>query len=606
MAELESLLTLPSLPAARGARWGQLYGSALALAVTELANRGPGPVLVVAAGPQAADRLRDEIRFFAAADLEVLLLPDSEALPYDAFSPHPDITSQRLRTLSRLPGLSRGVVIVALATLMQRLPPAAWVLGSSLDLAVGDRLDGDAFRSRVAAAGYVGTSQVSEHGEFAVRGSIVDIFPMGSDRPYRIDLFDDEIESIRYFDPDSQRSSGRIERAYVLPAREFPFTEDAIQTFRERFRQMFPIDLSRVGIYGDVSEGIAPGGIEFYLPLFFDHLDTLAGYLPSGCSIVATIDVLPAAEQIWNEVEARYEQLRHDLEQPRLPPASLYASPSEVAAFVGERPWVRMDSFEAGGDAWNAAAATLPPVRIAALPGQPAGQLDTFLAQSPGRVLFTAESPGRREMLRALLNDHGLATRTSDGWHDFLTSGNRLALAIAPLEQGFRIPSAGIAVIPETDLLGERGRQRRRRRRLKDPAVLIHQLSDLSVGAPVVHEDHGVGRFLGLESINAGGHTGEFLALEYAGGDKLYVPVQSLERITRYTGASPETAPLHRLGGDQWARARSRAARRARDVAAELLDIYSRRAARGGSRHVFGACPGRSPCAPANGQGRVR
>jgi len=596
MLDPKRLLNLPALPAAPRAGWGQLYGGALALAVAELADRQPGPVLVIAPDPQTADRLRDEVQFFAARDLEVLLLPDSEALPYDAFSPHPDITSQRLRTLSRLPDLARGVVIVSLATLMQRLPPAAWVLGSSLDLAVGDRLDGDAFRARMAAAGYSAVSQVSEHGEFALRGSIIDIFPMGSDRPYRIDLFDDEIESIRLFDPDSQRSAERIDRASVLPAREFPFTSDAIAAFRERFREAFPVDLSRVGVYGDVSDGIAPGGIEFYLPLFFDRLDTLAGYLPEACSIVAATDVAPAAERVWKDVLARFEQLRHDLEQPRLPPASLYAPPEEIAQLTAGRPSVRMDSFEAGRGGWNAGASTLPPLRIAARPGHPAGLLETFLETFQGRVLFTAESPGRREMLRELLRDHGIAAHPCEGWHEFLGSGERLGLAIAPLEQGFRIPASGIAVVPETDLLGERGRQRRRRRRMRDPEVLINQLSDLGVGAPVVHEEYGVGRFLGLESLTAGGHTGEFLALEYAGGDKLYVPVQSLERITRYTGASPETAPLHRLGSDQWTRARRRAAKRARDVAAELLDIYARRAARQGGQHVYGERDYRAFC----------
>ncbi len=587
MSELAPLLKLPPLPATGHAGWGQLYGSALALAVAEMAARQSGPVIVVTADPQSADRLKDEVHFFAAADLEVLLLPDTEALPYDAFSPHPDITSQRLRTLSRLPDLSRGVVIVALPTLMQRLPPARWVLGSSLDLAVGDRLDSDAFRGRMAAAGYATVTQVSEHGEFAIRGSIVDIFPMGSDRPYRIDLFDNEIESIRYFDPDNQRSAGRVERASVLPAREFPFTADAIDAFRERFRLAFPIDLSRVGVYGEVSEGIAPGGIEFYLPLFFDHLDTLAGYLPETCSVVTTTDVGPGAQQAWEEVLARYEQLRHDLQHPRLAPETLYTTPADVAAFLADRPSVEMGGFEVGADGWNAGTATLPPVRIATRPGQPAGLLESFLGDFPGRVLFTAESPGRREMLGQLLADHDLSVRAYESWRGFVAGDERLGLTIAPIEQGFRMSSAGVALVPEADLLGERGRQRRRRRRLRDPAVLINQLSDLDVGAPVVHEEYGVGRFLGLESLTAGGHAGEFLALEYAGGDKLYVPVQSLERITRYTGASPETAPLHRLGSDQWARARRRAARRARDVAAELLDIYARRAARPGTQFHY-------------------
>ncbi|MGD8771926.1 MAG: CarD family transcriptional regulator, partial [Gammaproteobacteria bacterium] len=582
MARPVRLLNIPDVTAAGQATWGQLYGSARALALTELAAGGDGPVLVIAPEPRSADRLRDEIAFFADDRLEVLLLPDSEALPYDAFSPHPDITSQRLRTLSRLPDLRNGVAIVALPTMMQRLPPVEWVLGSSLDLSVGQRLDSGAFRARLASGGYTAVSQVTEHGEFTVRGSIIDIFPMGSDRPFRVDLLDDEIESIRTFDPDTQRSQAHQQRASVLPAREFPFTREAIDSFRERFRRMFPVDLSRVSVYTDVAEGIAPGGIEFYLPLFYDALNTLADYLPESCRVVTVGDPVALADQVWREVAARYEQLRHDLEQPRLAPGDLYATPDEIMEIINARPGARLETFEQEVGGWNAATATLPPLKLASSPGHPSDLLERFMGEFPGRVLFTAESPGRREMLRELLSDRGLAVPIVGGWHEFLASSARTGLAIAPLEQGFQI-GTHVAVVPESELLGERGRQRRRRRQ-RDPEVLINQLTDLETGAPVVHEEYGVGRFLGLEHITAGGHSGEFLALEYAGGDKLYVPVQSLERITRYAGAAPENAPLHRLGSDQWTRARQRAAKRVRDVAAELLDVYARRAARSGSQ----------------------
>ena len=582
MARPVRLLNMPDATVAGQPTWGRLYGSSRALALAELAASGDGPVLVIAPEPRSADRLRDEIAFFSEDRLEVHLLPDSEALPYDAFSPHPDITSQRLRTLSRLPDLQNGIAIVALPTMMQRLPPVEWVLGSSLDLSVGQRLDSGAFRARLAAGGYAAVSQVTEHGEFTVRGSIIDIFPMGSDRPFRLDLLDDEIESIRTFDPDTQRSHANQERASVLPAREFPFTREAIDSFRERFRQLFPVDLSRVSVYTDVAEGIAPGGIEFYLPLFYDELDTLADYLPESCRVVTVGDPRALADQVWQEVTARYEQLRHDLEQPRLPPENVYATPDEITELIEGRPGARLETFEQEAGGWNAATATLPPLKLASSPGHPSDLLERFMGEFPGRVLFTAESPGRREMLRELLSDRGLTVPMVEGWHEFLASSARTSLTIAPLEQGFRIDDA-VAVVPESELLGERGRQRRRRRQ-RDPEVLINQLTDLQAGAPVVHEEFGVGRFLGLEHITAGGHSGEFLALEYAGGDKLYVPVQSLERITRYAGAAPENAPLHRLGSDQWTRARQRAAKRVRDVAAELLDVYARRAARSGSQ----------------------
>jgi transcription-repair coupling factor (superfamily II helicase) len=544
-------------------------------------------VLVVAGDPQEADRLRDEIAFFAPPGVEVHLLPDAETLPYDAFSPHPDISSQRLRTLSRIPDMDRGAVIVALSTMMQKLPPSAWVLGSSLELATGQRLDGDAFRTRLTNAGYVAVSQVAEHGEYAIRGSIIDIFPMGSDRPYRIDLFDDEIESIRSFDPDTQRSIKRLDAVGILPAREFPFTRGAIDAFRERFRETFPIDLSRVAVYREVSEGIAAGGIEYYLPLFFDHLETLADYLPDTCRVVLTVDPERAPSQIWSEILARYEQLRHDIERPCLPPSDLYVDDDQLADLVSHAPAVSIDRFAVESDGINAGSGTLPPMRAAVRPGQPAGLLENFLSGFAGRVLFTAESPGRREMLKSLLLDHHVMPSVVDGWQAFLEGDERLCLTVAPVDQGCELREAGIAIVPETALLGERGRQRRRRRRQRDPEALINQLSDLSPGAPVVHEEFGVGRFLGLDTVTAGGHTGEFLKLEYAGGDKLYVPVHSLERISRYTGASADNAPLHRLGSDQWVRARRRAAKRVRDVAAELLDIYARRAAASADGHRY-------------------
>jgi transcription-repair coupling factor (superfamily II helicase) len=587
MPPRNALLALPEPASGHSLTWGQLHGCAQGLGIAEFSAQSPGPVLVVAGDPQEADRLRDEIAFFAAPGLDVHLLPDAETLPYDAFSPHPDITSQRLRTLSRIPDMERGVVIAALSTLMQRLPPSAWVVGSSLELAEGQRLDLDAFRSRLTQAGYVAVTQVAEHGEYAIRGSIIDIFPMGSDGPYRIDLFDDEIESIRSFDPDTQRSIERLEAVGVLPAREFPFTADAIDRFRERFRETFPIDLSRVAVYREVSEGVAAGGIEYYLPLFFDGVQTLADYLPDHTRVVLAVDAMPAAEKTWTEIEARFEQLRHDLERPCLPPDDLYMDAEQLSARLDRLPTVMVDRFEVVSDGLNAGSATLPPIRIAVRPGQPAGRLEAFLADFPGRVLFTAESPGRREMLKGLLLDHHVIPTVVEDWQAFLASDQRLCLTVAPMEHGCRIPDAAVAVVPESELLGERGRQRRRRRRQRDPEALINQLSDLSPGAPVVHEEYGVGRFLGLDTVTAGGHTGDFLTLEYAGGDKLYVPVQSLERISRYTGASAENAPLHRLGSDQWIRARRRAAKRVRDVAAELLDMYARRAAAPADGHRY-------------------
>jgi transcription-repair coupling factor (superfamily II helicase) len=568
---------------ARHTRWGQLYGAASALAVAEYAATRTAPVLLVVPGPRDADELVEALGFFGGDELEIVLFPDSETLPYDAFSPHPDLTSRRLSAMSRLPRLERGIVVVALSTLMQRLPPTAWVAGSSLTLDRGGRLDLDAFRRELAVAGYAAVSQVSEHGEFALRGSIVDVFPMGSDYPYRIDLFDEDIDSIRRFDPESQRSLEQLESVRLLPAREFPFDGEAREGFRERFRERFPNNLNRVQVYLDVADGNASGGIEYYLPLFFDRTDDLFAYLPAGTTAVTVNDALTTAQPVWQGVLDRFEQLSHDIEQPRLPPEELFLTPEALENRLAELPGVDIQGFELARDGENLRTSVLPPVQMAHRTPEPARPLLDFLARFPGRVLFTAESPGRREVLAELLAGRGIRPAAVAGWGEFLASADKTALAVAPLAEGAILDEAEIAIVPESAIFGQRARQRRRRRgRDRDPESLVRQLTDLAVGAPVVHEEHGIGRYLGLETVSAGGHTGEFLTLEYAGGDRLYVPVQSLDLISRYTGTSPETAPLHRLGSDQWDRARKRAAKRARDVAAELLDVYARRAARQG------------------------
>ncbi|MGB5620864.1 MAG: transcription-repair coupling factor [Gammaproteobacteria bacterium] len=576
------LLHLPPIPEAPASQcWGQAYGCAQSLALAELAANSSAPVLALVSDPRTADRLWEELRFFTPAQIDVLLFPDSETLPYDAFSPHPDITSQRLATLSRLSRIERGIVVAAVPGILQRLAPPAWVIGSSLQMQIGQRLDIVAFRSAMATAGYATVAQVSEHGELAVRGSLIDIFPMGSDRPYRIDLFDDEVESIRRFDPETQRSDSPQQAVDILPAREFPFTADAIAAFRARFREAFPGDLSQVQIYTDVSDRIAPGGVEYYLPLFFDTTATLFDYLPEGSVIVDLDQASAVAGDAWQSIEERYEQLRHDLSQPRLPPCSLFLSPEQLRDALTHFGRVELQSF-ASGQGSNLGSSALPPVQLSSRAPQPAASLRGFLDGFDGRVLFTAESPGRREMLRQLLSEHGIDLQVFDDWASFLAADAPVGLAIARLEQGTCLANAGVALISEAQLFGERVRQRRRRRRERDPESIISELADLSAGVPVVHEEHGVGRYLGLQTISAGGHMGEFLTLEYAGGDRLYVPVQALDLITRYMGAAADNAPLHRLGSDQWKKAQQKAARRARDVAAELLDVYARREAHPG------------------------
>jgi len=582
------LLEAPAPVVGQPARWGELYGSALALAVADFADAARGPVLVVAAGSREAARLQATIAFYAGAGIPVRGLPGHETLPYDPFSPHPDIVSERLETLSALPAMRSGVVVVALESFMQRLPPPQYVAAHTFSLRRGERLDLGAFRARLAAAGYAQVGQVMAHGEYAIRGSIVDLFPMGSDLPFRLDLFDDEIESIRTFDPESQRSGENLSEVRLLPAREFPTTPDAVKGFRQRWRARFEGDPMRSPVYRFVSEGVAPAGIEYWLPLFFGSVATLADYLPGDTTIIDTAGIAAAAAGIWEDIGQRYEQRRHDIERPLLPPAELYLPPGDLAETLAGYPTVaatavKVEPTATPGRSRNFASQRPPALQFEPRAEDPTAALKDFLEHFGGRVLVAADSPGRREVLLELLRGRDLAPRLVAGWQEFVGDDAALALTVAPDLGGLVLPEVRIAVIAEEQLFGERARQERGRRRAeRDPEAILQELTDLAPGAPVVHEEYGVGRYRGLRVMDVDGHPGEFLVLEYAGGDKLYVPVHALDRITRYTGSAPESAPLHRLGGDQWARIRRKAAQRIRDVAAELLDLYARRAARKG------------------------
>ena len=588
---LHSPLT-PPLPQSPGERllWGRLYGAGTALAIANAAARQPGLLLVLADDVQSAANLSAELAFFlAGSDLPILGFPDWETLPYDVFSPLPELVSERLLTLHRLPGLERGILVVPVATLMQRLPPRDYVDGHSLVLQLGDRLDLDRTRQRLERAGYGCVSQVIGHGEYAVRGGLLDVFPMGSQVPLRIDLMDDVIDSIRTFDPDSQRSIDKIDHIRLLPARELPLDEQAIAGFRQRYRAAIEGDPSRSLIYREVSAGNAPGGLEYYLPLFFEQTATLFDYLPDGALVLESATSRETAAAFFEGVAQRYEQRRHDLERPLLPPAGLYLMPDQLAAALNRHAGVLYQSAEIperrrgyAGVA-NFATTTLPPLAIQARAAEPTQALKGFLAAPQRRVLFVAESTGRRELLAEHLKGFGIRARTVPGWQAFLAGTDPVGLTVAPIEQGLRLEQSNLAIVTETQLYGERVRQERRRRaRERDSDAIVRNLTELTEGAPVVHEDHGVGRYLGLQTLTVGGMTTELMALEYANGDKLYVPISSLHLISRYTGASPEQAPLHRLGGDQWDRIKRKAAQKAHDVAAELLDIYARRAAREG------------------------
>jgi len=570
-------------------RWGQLHGAATALAIAQLAERSARPVLVVAAGAREAERLQGEVEFFAPRDLPVRLFPDWETLPYDLFAPHPDIVSQRLATLHALPQLTRGVVVVALGTLLQRLPPRRWIDAHVLDLARGERLDLEAFRERLIAAGYAHVAQVTTHGEFAVRGSLLDIYPMGSEDPVRIDLFDAEIDSIRVFDPETQRSTGQFEHLRLLPAREYPLDAAGVRQFRSRHRVRFEGDPNRSGVYRQVSDGIAPAGIEYYLPLFYEQLETLFDYLAGNVILIDTADAFSRAGLLWSEIIDRYEQRRHDAERPVLAPQEIFLPPEELLSRLNAGTLVdvsphKVDPTTSPQGALNFPSRLPPSLRLGLHAEDPGAPLQAFLSGFPGRVLIAAESAGRREILLDLLRGRNVEVTIFDDWLAFAGGTARVGLTVSASAGALLLDSPPLALVTEEQIFGARAQQARRRRRAeRDPATLLRELTDLRLGAPVVHEDYGVGRYQGLVSMEIAGQRGEFLLLEYADGDKLYVPVHALDRVNRYTGAAPETAPLHKLGTDQWAKARRKAAQQIRDVAAELLDLYSRRAARHGT-----------------------
>ncbi|WP_097461046.1 transcription-repair coupling factor [Mangrovitalea sediminis] len=591
--------------------WTGLRGSAKALAICEAARQHPGLTLVVTSTTEQALQLEQAIEFFlgqaphgteehpdtpenisdgnrgiaAGQELEVLSLPDWETLPYDMFSPHQDIVSQRIRSLHRLPRVQQGILVVPARTLMYRLPPMAYLEGNSLVLAVGQSFDIDRWRQRLEAAGYRHVDNVYEHGEYAIRGAILDIYPMGAAAPYRIDLFDDEIESLRTFDPETQRSIERCERIELLPAHEYPWDKEARTRFRNQWLDAFPKAAREAPIYEDVVSGIKPPGIEYYLPLFFEETSTLFDYLPDETLIVTPEDLENAIDHFQNDIEARYEDRRYDRFRPILAPDRLFLRKETIFERLKPRPRISLytDPREAGVREFNAQTEAVPDIAIDGRATAPVARLRAFLTQFDGRVLICAESAGRREALDDLLRQHDLTVEAATSWPAFIDSRSPLMLTTALLEQGMVLPDRKLALITEAQLFGQRVMQRRRRARATESAdVAIRDLSELRMDAPVVHIDHGVGRYKGLQVIDAGGQPNEFLTLEYAGGAKLYVPVSSLHLISRYSGSDDDHAPLHKLGNERWSQAKQKALEKIRDTAAELLDIYARREARKG------------------------
>ncbi len=566
---------------------GQLYGASRALALTQLAEQTSALLLVITPDIATQTALEAECRFFGGRDIPLLSFPDWETLPYDLTSPHNEIISQRLQTLRCLVSeKARGLLIAAAPTLLGRLCPRDYLRARILPLECGTDIEIDALRAQLDLMGYQACSTVLTPGEFSVRGSVVDVFPMGAAQPCRLDFFDNTIDSIRSFDPENQISTTRIEQIELLPGREFSLTPETVERFRRQFRMTFDIDPSDSLVYQSISNFQSPAGIEYYLPLFFESTASLFDHLPAHTLAVCWDDTIEAVTQTLEEVEARFESRCSDVEHPPLSPEMLYLNETEFETALAPFPRINLRNFEVeekgAHPVFNYPTHALPGLRIRPQNKEPARALRRFLASAPQKILFTAQSPGRREQLQERLRGLDITTRQVKDWSDFCEQSVSFGLTVADLEQGFTLPEAGIAVIPETHLFPHRAPQRQRERSRKDPRTLLAELANLHIGSPVVHEDYGVGRYQGLKKLEVDGVAHEFLYIEYADTDRLYVPITELHRISRYSGADPEQAPLHALGGDQWQRTKRRATQRAFDVAAELLEVQARRAAQEG------------------------
>ena len=579
--------TAATLPALKpGARYAQPRppGSADAWLLADIARQSGKPLVILTAAPLEAQRLMDEIPQFGP-ELRVRQLPDWETLPYDAFSPHQDLVSERLHTLHALMQHTVDVLLVPVTTALYRLAPPAFLAAYTFSFRQKDRLDEAALRAQLTLANYSHVTQVTAPGEFCLRGGLIDLFPMGSAVPYRLDLFDDEIESIRAFDVDTQRSLYPVREVELLPGREFPMDEEARNRFRARFREEFEGDPSRALPYKDIGNGIAFAGVEYYLPLFFDETATLFDYLPEDAITVTIGDIDDAVRRFGQDTSTRYGFLKSDRERPVLPPSSLFLDGEALYARFKAFPRLALTDGTPHPD-FTAA----PDVSVSRRAEDPVARLRAVLSRGESRVLLCADSAGRRETLAQMLTEFNLAPDAQpESLQEFLVSQSSFSLISAPLSAGFGMPSAEVVFLTENDLYpGNTGASRRGRRdqeRASNVEAMVRDLSELREGDPVVHAQHGIGRYHGLINMDMGDGEMEFLHLEYASGSTLYVPVSQLHVIARYSGADPDAAPLHQLGSGQWDKARRKAARQVRDTAAELLALYAQRAAREG--HVF-------------------
>ncbi len=586
--------------------WSNLLGSSASLALYQAAKEAQRPILLIAHDTPSALRLEQELISLQKNDVpeystfSICLFPDWETLPYDSFSPHQDIISQRLATLYQLSRMESGIIIVPISTLLQRLSPKSYIEAHSLVIKKGDKKDLHHLRKTLEASGYRSVEQVMEHGEFSARGAILDLFPMGSNHPFRLDFFDDEIDEIRLFDPENQRSSQKIPHINLLPAHEFSTDKDGINVFRRQYRELFTANIHKESIYHQVSNNILPAGIEYYLPLFFQETNNLFDYLSANTLVIISGDIDQAISHYWQDINHRYEERRYDVRRPLLPPPHLFLNSEELYSAL--KPFDRINLIDATKQEQNNEidasknkksniyfnVDALPDLTVNHKLKQPFELLENFISdkKTPDKILFVAESQGRRESVLELLIRDNIKPTTFNNLDDFINSSEKLGITVNSLTNGFIFQTtdsskhAAIALITEAELLGDRVQQTRRRSKQQDNQAdaIFKNLAELSIGQAVVHIDHGIGRYIGLQTIENNGIITEFLVLSYANEAKLYVPVAALHLISRYSGADLEHAPLHKLGNDTWSKAKKKAAEKVHDVAAELLDIYAQRA----------------------------
>ncbi|MBJ7538858.1 transcription-repair coupling factor [Marinomonas transparens] len=558
-----------------------LDGSRKALEILAIASQHKLPILFLANTVAELNELEDEIQFLNDNKREVLRFSDWETLPYDAFSPHQDIVSQRLETLAKLTESKAPIILTTVASCLTRLCPRQHLDAQRFHLKEGQELPLESLSKKLTSAGYLNVDNVHEHGEYSVRGALMDVYPMGAENPIRIDWFDNEIDSIRWFDAETQRSINKVEEINMLPAKEFPTTSLGIQQFRQAFRERFDTDPLSSPLYQDISSGLIPAGIEYYLPLFFEQTASVFDYLAKDTLVIRSDVFNEQLASIQLDFRSRHESLNYNIERPILKPDEICLREDELFGLLNQFPSL---IFSSAGEHPDYKASEN--VKIDSKSSSPLSKLQDFLTQTSARVLIVAESAGRREALLELLKKHQITPKQIDDWKAFKKSKQPLAITEGNIGRGFAIRDE-LVLIAENEILGERVAQHRRRNKHNNISedAIIRNLTELRMNAPVVHIDHGVGRYLGLTNLQIDGQETELLTLGYANDAKLYVPVSSLQLISRYTGADEDTAPLHKLGTEKWSVAKQKAAEKARDTAAELLEIYAKREARIG--HAF-------------------